>query len=429
METHDITSPEKMPYRRKLFLILLLALGGGTIFKAMYLREVFYYPWNQFFEVTNTQSGFLMSWLGLVGIVSGAVAGVLVDRIRSPRNLLAASYFAMALLALWQSFRPAYGMLFISIGLMSFVGNGIFLVSMTKIVRLIADDKEQGSFFGILESGRGVSGSVLTFIAVTIVSLNDADALSIGFILRFDAAVYFLLGLVMLKLFPSGVGVIEDAVPKKLSDLLSMLKCTRLWIAAVAMATIMLVYNGASYLVPYLTDVYGMSADNAAWIGMIRTYCLAFVAAPIVGFWADKIGSILKVMAMLFLPGAAILGVIAFSSPAVISLPVLIFLVLLLGAIVFGLRGITYGQVNEIRIPRACTGTAMGILLFVGFSPEAFIHIVFGHLMDRMGNDAYPVMFLIMGASLLLGAALVVLLHTGMRKLWWKVEEEAAQVR
>ena len=30
----------------------------------------------------------------------------------------------------------------------------------------------------------------------------------------------------------------------------------------------------------------------------------------------------------------------------------------------------------------------MYMILFVGFSPEAFIHILFGHLMDRMGNDA-----------------------------------------
>ena len=68
---------------KKWFLVLLLAVGGGTIFKSMYLREVFYYPWNEFMGVDNTQSGILMSWLGLVGIIAGAIAGVIVDKINN----------------------------------------------------------------------------------------------------------------------------------------------------------------------------------------------------------------------------------------------------------------------------------------------------------------------------------------------------------
>ena len=56
--------------RHKFLFFILLAVGGGTIFKAMYLREVFYYPWNNFFGLNNTQSGILMSWLGFVGIIS-----------------------------------------------------------------------------------------------------------------------------------------------------------------------------------------------------------------------------------------------------------------------------------------------------------------------------------------------------------------------
>ena len=34
--------------RHKFLFFILLAVGGGTISKAMYLREVFYYPWNNF---------------------------------------------------------------------------------------------------------------------------------------------------------------------------------------------------------------------------------------------------------------------------------------------------------------------------------------------------------------------------------------------
>ncbi len=98
----------------------------GTIFKAMYLREVFYYPWNEYFSLTNTQSGMLMSWLGFVGIISGAVSGIIVDRFKNPKSILTIAYLTMAALAIWQSFRPSYQAMFIIVGFMSLVGNGLF---------------------------------------------------------------------------------------------------------------------------------------------------------------------------------------------------------------------------------------------------------------------------------------------------------------
>ncbi|SUH01344.1 putative membrane protein [Salmonella enterica subsp. enterica] len=58
---------DKSIKRYNLIFFILLAVGGGTIFKAMYLREVFYYPWNEYFSLTNTQSGMLMSWLRVGG--------------------------------------------------------------------------------------------------------------------------------------------------------------------------------------------------------------------------------------------------------------------------------------------------------------------------------------------------------------------------
>ena len=400
--------------RHKFLFFILLAVGGGTIFKAMYLREVFYYPWNNFFGLNNTQSGILMSWLGFVGIISGAIAGIIVDKFKNPKTILAFAYISMSLLAIWQSFRPVYELQFVIIGCMSFVGNGLFLVSMTKIARLIASDNEQGRYFGFLESGRGIAGTLLTLIAVGIVSAYESEALSIGFILRFDACVYFVLGIVSYIYFPSGVSIIENAEPKKVSDLLTMLKCERLWLAALVVASIIFIYQSASYLVPYLTDAYGMEADSAAIVGMIRAYFLAFVVAPFAGIVADKVGSALKVMAAFLFIGSIIAASFIIVPHESFYLPLLIGLVLILGGLTFGLRGIMYAQVNEINIPKAYTGTAMGFLICLGFSPEAYVHIIFGFLMDKLHENAYPVMFVTMAAVMLFGALICMILRRGV---------------
>nr|WP_238535029.1 MFS transporter [Salmonella enterica] len=294
--------------------------------------------------------------------------------------------------------------MFIIVGFMSFVGNGLFLVSMTKIARLLASDNEQGRYFGFLESGRGIAGTVLTLCAVAIVGLHGSSAISIGFILRFDAVVYIILGFTSYYLFPKGVSAIENAAPKKMSDLISLLKSVKLWLAAFIISCVIFVYQGGAYLVPYLSDAYGMTPDQTAVIGMIRAYFLAFIISPFAGLLADKIGSSLKVMASFFILGSVITASFIFIPHDSGFLILLITLVLLLGALTFGMRGIMYAQVNEIRIPKEFTGTAMGILICIGFSPEAYVHLIFGYLLDTYKEFAYTLMFTTIALVLFAGA-------------------------
>ena len=161
---------------KKWFLVLLLAVGGGTIFKSMYLREVFYYPWNEFMGVDNTQSGILMSWLGLVGIIAGAIAGVIVDKINNTRLVITASYIVIGLATLWQSTAPSLSVQYLVIAILSFTANGFFLVSMVRAVRLVGSSDDQGKLFGFLESGRGIAGSIISAIAVVIFSMAASAA-------------------------------------------------------------------------------------------------------------------------------------------------------------------------------------------------------------------------------------------------------------
>lgn len=137
---------------------------------------------------------------------------------------------------------------------------------------------------------------------------------------------------------------------------------------------------------------------------MIRAYCLAFLIAPIAGVAADKLGSTLKLMGIFFVVGALIClsFIITTRTPSFMILAIV--LVICIGAITFGFRGIMYAQVNEVGIPKQFTGTAMGILICIGFSPEAYVHLLFGYLMDTYQINAYNIMFIIMAVVMLVGA-------------------------
>lgn len=113
-------------------------------------------------------------------------------------------------------------------------------------------------------------------------------------------------------------------------------------------------------------------------------------------------------MASFFTLGALITASFIFIPHDSHFLILLITLVLLLGALTFGMRGIMYAQVNEIRIPKEFTGTAMGILICIGFSPEAYVHLIFGYLLDTYKEFAYTLMFATIAAVLLLEHCAVV---------------------
>lgn len=125
----------------------------------------------------------LMSWFGFVGIILGVVLGIIVDCFKNFKSIFIIVYFIMVVFVIWQFFWFFYQVMFIIVGFMFLVGNGLFLVFMIKIVRFFVLDNEQGWYFGFLEFGCGIVGIVLMLCVVVIVGLYGFSVVSIGFIL------------------------------------------------------------------------------------------------------------------------------------------------------------------------------------------------------------------------------------------------------
>ena len=388
-------------------MVILLAIGGGTIFKSLYLREMLYYPWNEFMGVDNTQSGLLMSWLGLVGVLAGSFAGVIVDKINNTRLVIAGTFLVMGLATLWQSTAPSLPVQYVIIGILSTFANGFFLVSMVRATRLIGDAESQGKMFGFLESGRGIAGSLVSAVAIYIVAQASSDIEGVANILYAYGFLYIGLGVMMWFCIPKTKDEEKsDEKKEKLSigDVLSIAKVKEVWLAAFAVFATICFYQGSSYLVPYLTDAYGMSTDQAAIVGMIRAYVLAIFLAPIAGILVDKVGSAIKVMKFLFIVGALCTGLFLVipQKPEVVWF--MIAALLVAGSINFALRGVMYAQLEEIKVPKHLTGTVTGIVLTIGFSPEIFIHAVFGYWLDTYQLEGYNYMFIFMTTLFALAA-------------------------
>jgi len=57
--------------------------------------------------------------------------------------------------------------------------------------------------------------------------------------------------------------------------------------------------------------------------------------------------------------------------------------VLVTSAAVFGLRGIYFALFEEAAVPIGATGTAVGLVSVIGYTPDVFVALAAGWLLDR----------------------------------------------
>ena len=76
-----------------------------------------------------------------------------------------------------------------------------------------------------------------------------------------------------------------------LGGLVHVAKLPRVWVAGGIVFFGYSFYNGLSYFSSYLTEICGMSVSMGVAVNIVRQYLIAFIAAPIGGVIADKMGS------------------------------------------------------------------------------------------------------------------------------------------
>ena len=88
----------------------------------------------------------------------------------------------------------------------------------------------------------------------------------------------------------------------------------------------------------------------------------------------------------------------------------------------FGLRGLYFALFEEARVPAAVTGTAVGFVSVVGYTPDIFVAFVAGVLIDRSpGLAGHQHFFWFLSAFAFIGVLASYML---MRRLEWAKQIE-----
>ena len=401
-----------MSFVRRWLVMTVLSFSGGIIFLLPFLREIYYRPMAEALSLTNTELGVLMSVFGFTSMVAYFPGGWLADRV-SPRKLMTTSLIVTGLAGLYFATFPTYK---ISIAIHAFWGVSITLLfwgAMIRVTRNWAPADQQGRAFGWLESLRGI-GEVVTSSGLLLVFawLGSGDKAMSVVIMQLSSIV---IGLGVLSWF-----VIEDVAAetpggekkKKVGwhEVIGLLRMPVIWMISCVVLCGYCAYWTSFYFTPYASDVFLTTAAVAGAIGVGRMW-LKPLAAIIAGYVADRFGVAISISVLfVVLTGSFILFATLPGTPAMFYF--MLVNVAIAGIAIFAIRGIYFALLEEGGIPLAVTGTAAGIVSAVGFTPDIFMPLLGGVLLDTYpGIEGYRYFYLVTAAICTLGLCASLLIY------------------
>ena len=386
----------------RILVMTILSCSGGLIFTLPFLREIYYEPMQQAFGFTNTELGVMMSVFGAFALVGYFPGGWLADQ-ASPRRLISIAMLVTGIFGFYFMTFPGYAACILIHAVWGLTSSFVFWGAMIKSTRNWADENTQGRGFGILESGRGATEILTASAFLAVFAAMGAGEAALATVILLISISNVVLGVLAWFFLPDSHGVDIGNTPQ-LAQVVEVLKMPEVWLIAMIVLASYSAYWGTYYFTPLASDVFMLGVIFGGAVGVGKMW-LKPLTALACGFVADRFGVSRSVLGLLLLAAASfVLFSLMPASPQM--MPLLLVNVAIASIAAFGLRGIYFALLEECSIPIALTGTAAGVISVIGFTPDVFMPLLGGYLLDNFpGAPGYRYLFACITAISLLGAA------------------------
>ena len=401
--------------KHRMMQMIILILASELVFSLPFHLARFFRPaFLDVFNLSNTNLGDIFAVYGLMAMISYFLGGVIADKV-SARKLMAVSLLLTASGGLYMSTVPSLLGMTLLYGYWGITTIFLFWAAMIKAAKEWGGDYTQGKAFGLLEGGRGLLASLLSAIAIVIfasflptqINLASAAERLNGFrsIILFYSALTGIGAILVWTFLPDSQ---TDANNKEFSinlkKLTQVLSNRLVWLHAGIIICAYSTYKGLDNMALYAYEVIGMNEVDAATLFTYASLTRP-IAAIFAGILADRIIAsrvILLMFCMLICSFSSFIFIDG-SAPWVTVVFINIFVTFFA---VFAIRGIYFALIHEINTPSQITGTTIGIVSFVGFTPEIFFGSISGRILDAnpglVGHQNYFI-FLTIIASIGIG--------------------------
>jgi nitrate/nitrite transporter NarK len=385
--------------------MFLLCLSGSVVYWSPFFSDVYYVPMQNAFGFSNTQIGMLMSTFGITSLIGYFPGGWLADRF-SPRKLICTALLIISVGSFVFSTIPSFEVCVLLYAIWGLAIALVFWSALIKSIRNWGRKDEQGRAYGILEGGRSITDLASATILLAFFAYRGGDYEALGETIVIQASVPLLLAVIVWLIMKDDAKTGNE--PREASTAISLavvkvvLKLPMVWLLAIIIFSAYSGYWGSAYFAAYATKVYELGDVLGGAVGVSK-YWIAPVAAVAAGFVADKIGTAKAVVGSFILMTSGFF-VFALVPGAPVLVPLLLINVAVISTAVFALRGIYFALMEQGNIPVAVTGTVVGVVSVIGFTPDIFVPAMAGMLLDAYpGAAGFQIYFLIIGGISFVG--------------------------
>tara|TARA_B110000196_G_scaffold41555_1_gene31858 strand:- start:25 stop:1278 length:1254 start_codon:yes stop_codon:yes gene_type:complete len=406
-----------MNTRKRLLAMVALVAAGEMIFSLPFHLPRYLRPSVlEGFNLTNSELGDIFAVYGVTAMLAYFPGGLIADKF-NPKILIIISLVATAIGGIYLATFPGVIGLAFLYAYWGITTIFLFWAGLMKSTREWGGDEAQGRAFGFLEGGRGLAAAVFASIAVwlfaqgipTLELINQEDRRqALSSVIFLYTGLTFLAAISVVIWLPNNE---KSGTYKPLkTSVLKMLLRLDIWLIAIVITCAYCGYKGLDNYALYAHQVLGMSeVESASFIS--KTAYLRIFAAISAGLLADRIQAN-KTLIFLFLTlflSYSFLGI--WGGPEELIYFIIINVIITLLA-VFALRGVYFAMLEETKIPARNTGSAVGLVSVVGYTPDIFLAPIGGRILDASpGAEGHLNYFWLLSAISLVGVIAAVALY------------------
>lgn len=380
---------KKIPWH---FLLLLILAGESVFILPFVLSRVFRPTVLEVFGLDNLQLGLCFSVYGIVALLSYLFGGPLADKF-PPRKLIAISLWMTAIGGLVYSTFPSYTVLKILYGYWGFTTIFLFWAPMIKATRVWGGPNSQGKAFGFLDGGRGLVGALFGAMGVLIFSLFITSEISevttsesraaFKQVILVSSSIVALVGLLVWFLMKLDRETEKEIFLEKItkSQIQEVLRLPSVWLLMIIILCAYVGYKITDVFSLYARDVMLFDQVQSAQIGTFLLF-IRPVIGVLIGVLADRsqttfwlvVGFIVSFLGALLFA----LGLISDSETGLFFISILV-----VATGVYAVRSLYFAVMERGQIPLILTGTAIGLISLVGYTPDIFAGPAMGYLLEN----------------------------------------------
>lgn len=405
-------SEKKQPLQN----ILLLILAGEAIFVLPFvLARVFRPTFLDVFELNNLELGICFSIYGIIAMLSYLFGGIITDMFK-PRKLMATALILTAAGGLVMATYPSYDVMKLLFGYWGFTTIFLFWAALIKATRIWGGTKKQGTAFGFLDGGRGLVaagfGSLGVLVFSIFIDVDPAEAtieqrkFAFRNIILLTSFLVTLIGiLVYFFMKTDNYSHNSNTMSSSKMGYTNLKLVLKIKSVRQLMIIVLCAYVGYK-----ITDIFSLYAKEvmlydeieAAQVGALLLYIRPIIGITI-GLLADRTKASLWLMIGFIV---MLIGALLFSSGSIEGDAIgYFFLSLIIVATgTYAVRVLYFATLEEAKIPITITGTVIGAISLIGYTPDIFVGPTIGYLLDNSpGKTGHQHVFIMLSVFAFIG--------------------------